>query len=144
MTRARLAALVATLLAVVVGLASPASAHASLVGSEPVGGAQLNSSPPRIEVRFDESVGIPPGALRLFDQRGHQVTLGRAGHDGPSAIAAPVTENLGNGLYVVAWRAVSADTHPVQGAYTFQVGAAASGADVGALDRRHRGEPGRQ
>ena len=42
---------------------------------------------------------------------------------------------LGDGAYVVTWRVISADSHPVQGAFTFLVGnaKAAKDSDVAGL-----------
>ena len=72
--------------------------------------------------------------MRLFDSAGKAVHIGQPTHSeqGSRAIAATVP-NLAGGLYVVAWRAVSADTHPVAGAFTFQVGTGPTGADAGTL-----------
>ena len=41
-----------------------------------------------------------------------------------------------DGTYVVTWRVTSADAHPVQGAFTFQVGAAGSVKNADALAKR--------
>ena len=35
-------------------------------------------------------------------------------------------EKLADGSYVVTWRVISADSHPVQGAFAFQVGTSAN------------------
>jgi copper transport protein len=43
---------------------------------------------------------------------------------------------LDDGTYVVTWRVISADSHPVQGAFTFQVGTAGSTRDATALAER--------
>ena len=44
----------------------------------------------------------------------------------PSAqvVAVPIRTKLPAGAYVVTWRVISADSHPVQGSFTFQVGTA--------------------
>lgn len=41
--------------------------------------------------------------------------------------------HLADGTYVVAWRAVSADSHPVSGAFTFSIGAPTPGVDASVL-----------
>ena len=125
---------IAAFAAIVVGLgvgAGPAFAHAELTGSSPLGGAQLTDPPKEISVTFGESVDFGPGAIRLFDAGGRQLETGAATHpggDGHSITAK--TPSLPTGTYVVAWRAVSADAHPVQGAFTFRVG------DAPAVDTR--------
>ena len=42
---------------------------------------------------------------------------------------------LDNGTYVVTWRVTSADSHPIEGAYTFQVGSKATLSDKNAQGR---------
>jgi copper transport protein len=68
--------------------------------------------------------------LRVFDARNHRVDIGNAyhPHGGGHAVAVIVSANLGPGGYVVTWRVVSADSHPVHGAFTFQIGAGGAGA----------------
>jgi copper transport protein len=126
-TARRLVAFLAVITAVLVGWAGVASAHASLIDTQPAAQAVLDQPPAAVSVRFNEAVGIPPEALRLFDANGNQVSIGSVGHgsQGASTITASVPSSLGQGLYVVAWRAVSADSHPVEGAFTFQIGSAA-------------------
>lgn len=115
---AALAAL--TLLAPVAG--GRASAHAGLRASEPAASAVLERSPSRIALTFGEAVEIVFGAIRLYDDAGALVRLGAPRHEGaPSVVVADVPE-LAPGSYLVAWRVVSTDGHPVQGAYTFQIG----------------------
>jgi copper transport protein len=123
----RLLAVAAVAAAATIVWSAPASAHASLVDTEPAAQAVLDEAPKQISVRFNEAVGIPPEALRLFDSTGHQVDIGRPSHvgQGASTIAATVGQ-LRDGVYVVSWRAVSADSHPVQGAFTFQIGQGAT------------------
>jgi len=102
--------------------ASAAGAHATLESTSPAAGAVLADSPSRITLTFDGHVDVVPRAIRLVDSDGHGVALGPVGRDGPSRLTASVPE-LGSGSYVVAWRAVSADSHPISGAFTFSVGA---------------------
>ena len=119
----RVAAVVVALIALL-GWASPALAHASLESSEPAAAAVLAGSPSAITLRFSEAVGLPEDAIRLFDEHGVGVPLGRATHAGSSSVTVALP-TLADGLYVVTWRAVSADSHPVSGAFTFTVGSSA-------------------
>ena len=115
-----LAIVVVTLLA----LAGPASAHASLDSSDPPNGAVVTQSPTQISLKFDESVEIALGAVRLYDGTGHEIDVGAAHHpNGDDSQVVVSTGTLDDDAYVVAWRVVSADSHPVNGAFTFQVGA---------------------
>jgi len=57
----RLGAGLLALVAVAIGLlllATPASAHAVVVSSDPADGARLNSAPASVSIRFDEPVGL--------------------------------------------------------------------------------------
>jgi copper transport protein len=114
-----LAIVVVTLLA----LAGPASAHASLDSTDPPNGAVLTQSPTQISLKFDESVEIALGAVRLYDGTGREIDVGAAHHpNGDDSQVVVSTGTLDDDAYVVAWRVVSADSHPVNGAFTFQVG----------------------
>jgi copper transport protein len=118
-------------LGVLVGAGS-ASAHAELVGTYPVAGAQLTDAPRTIELRFSEGVEIALGAIRIFDSAGRQLDIGDSRHTGDGRVVqveldAPSTDNTSaltptSGQYVVAWRVVSTDGHPVSGAFVFTVG----------------------
>src|SRR5258708_32966080 len=51
-------------------VAAPASAHATLVQSDPAPCAVLAPSPSTITLRFDERVSAGLGAARVYDRRG--------------------------------------------------------------------------
>ncbi|HEV7863881.1 MAG TPA: CopD family protein [Acidimicrobiia bacterium] len=115
--------------------AGPASAHAQLTTTEPVGGTTLAASPPRVVLRFGEAVEIPLGSIRVFaSPSGKQVETGAAGHaDGQGAAVAVKLPKLDKGTYIVTWRVSSADSHPIHGAFTFIVGSAKGGTEDAAL-----------
>jgi copper transport protein len=119
----RLLALV-TLVAAFIGLtAAPAFAHAVLEGTEPGAGATVKQSPKQITLSYSEAVEASLGAVRVYDSRANQVDVGDAHHpNGKASVVAVDTPKLDDGLYVVTWRVLSADSHPIQGAYTFTVG----------------------
>jgi copper transport protein len=125
LTRRLLVALLALLggAAVVVAVAAPASAHAVLESTSPQAGGAVATAPKRIQLNFGESVEAALGAIRLFDSGGKEIDVSASRHPSgrPQSVVADVPE-LGNGSYVVAWRVVSADSHPVNGAFTFVVG----------------------
>jgi copper transport protein len=110
------------------GLAAPASAHAVLEFTQPADGAVLSSSPARVVMGFDESVELPLGSVAVYNSAARRVDQGLAYHPGGRAdqIAANLPGHLPAGGYVVTWRVISADSHPVHGAFTFQVGSAGS------------------
>jgi copper transport protein len=121
--RRALGACVAALaLATFVGVGR-ASAHAELLSSDPKPGEVLDSSPAHITLTFNEPVEITLGAVRLFDGTGSSIDISPARHpDGRGEAVEVDVPTLANGSYVVDWRVVSSDSHPLHAAYTFQVG----------------------
>jgi copper transport protein len=113
--------------------AAPAAAHAELVTSEPAGGTELpaGSPPDAITLRFTEAVQVPDDAIRMFDGDANVVEVGRAEHGESSSEVVASVPPLDDGTYVVTWRVVSADSHPITGGFTFSVGAPS--ADSGAI-----------
>jgi copper transport protein len=99
------------------------SAHAELLSSDPKPGEVLDSSPAHITLTFNEPVEITLGAVRLFDGTGSSIDISPARHpDGRGATVEVDVPHLANGSYVVDWRVVSSDSHPLHAAYTFQIG----------------------
>ncbi|MCU1499703.1 MAG: Copper resistance protein CopC [Acidimicrobiales bacterium] len=117
----RALAMVGVVVALVLGPAAPASAHAELVASTPVDGGVVERAPEEITLQFSEDVSVQPDGVRVLDASGERVDAGTATAAG-STVTAPVDGPLADGGYVVAWRVVSADGHPVRGAFSFSVG----------------------
>ncbi len=113
--------------------AAPAFAHAVLERATPGDGETLETAPTEVRLEFNEPVSPPVGAVRVFDSEGTRVDEGVAESDGGRAIVAPLQGNLRDGSYVVSWRAVSADGHPVRGAYFFYIGTDSDPIDDSAL-----------
>lgn len=123
--------------AVVLPLAAPASAHAELLDSTPAAGAALDESPTQVVLRFSEPVEAGTGAIRVFDTDAERVDSGDVEHpDGASDAVALDLPELSDGSYVVTWRVLSTDSHPIQGAFTFQVGDSGAGEGTDALAQR--------
>ena len=135
----RLLAAIGLAVVVLVLAAAPASAHAELRATDPPGGTVLEAAPERVVLRFTEPVELSFGSVRVFTGEGQRVDTGPATHaDGRrDAVAVAVGgDRMGRGSFVVAWRVLSADSHPVQGAFTFRVGDVPSGGDTDAFVRR--------
>lgn len=105
---------------VVLGIPAPASAHATLISTDPVDGAVLDESPGAVTFTFDETVSLPADGAQVFDHEGEQIESQATGRG--TEIEVGVPDELADGSYVVAWRAVSADGHPIAGSLTFSVG----------------------
>ncbi len=130
---ALLVALVTGWLLVGVVVAGPAAAHAVLVSTDPAEGARLDEAPERITLRFSEPVTLGAGYARLLQADG-TVQVSTAAVDGDTLTITPrsaLPDDLG---YLVTYRVISADSHPISGAYSFVVGDAelvAAGAAAG-------------
>lgn len=113
-----------TLAALVVvggGSAGPAGAHAALVGSEPADGATLAAAPQSVALTFSESVALDGAdAVRVVDGEGRRADGGRAEVTG-STVRLTLRDPAGSGTFVVSYRVISADGHPIRGATTFTV-----------------------
>jgi copper transport protein len=108
--------------AVVVVAAGPAGAHADFLQSSPAAGQVLQTPPKEIVLNFTEPVEVQPGSIRVFNTDEERLDSGSVEASGSTVrMALP---KLDDGSYVVTWRATSTDAHPIEGAFTFQVGAA--------------------
>ena len=127
-------AVAAAFVMVVLG-AGPASAHAQLQSSDPSPSSVLSVPPRQVVLHFGEPVEIDFGSIRVLGPLGNRVDLGGTHHPpGDSdAVAIALPPGLRDGTYVVAWRVISADSHPVHGAYIFSVGTAKGAAKANAL-----------
>ena len=104
--------------------APAASAHATVASSDPADGSRLATAPGSVSITFDEPVGLDLGYLKVVNTEGVPVGAGTPTHPGGqgSVIAVALAPNLGAGTYIVSWRVISADSHPVQGTLRFLVG----------------------
>nr|WP_170863310.1 copper resistance protein CopC [Micromonospora sediminimaris] len=122
---ARLAATAGLLVAVVALLlvpASPAGAHAVLSSSSPAASAVVPAAPAEVVLTFSESVRKVPDRIRVIAPDGSRADQGEPTFAG-SVVNIPVDTGRGNGTYLVTYRVISADSHPVSGAFTYSVGA---------------------
>ena len=101
--------------------AAPAAAHATLVSTDPAEGEVLTETPDEVTFIFDERVSLSEDSARVFDAAGESVDSEASGED--EVVAVDLPETLADGTYVVVWRVVSADGHPISGSLTFSIGA---------------------
>lgn len=129
----RLVALGALVVALVAVLAAPASAHASLLSTDPSNGGVYDTPPKAVTLRFSEGVEVALGGIRVYTSDRERVVTGKPEHpNGQQSVVTTSLPKLDTGTYVVTWRVTSADSHPVEGAYTFQVGSKATLSDKNA------------
>jgi copper transport protein len=101
--------------------ASPALAHSTLVATEPRRDSTVERSPDRILLRFDEPVETALGSIRVYDGDGERVDAEQIAKPRPEAVVVAIERELPRGTYTVAWRAISADSDPISGAWVFHV-----------------------
>ena len=73
-------------------------------------------------LRFDEEVSSFADSVRVFDENAERLETGSLATPTSDSISVDLPNDLPNGTYVVAWHVLSADSHPVRGAFAFSVG----------------------
>jgi copper transport protein len=116
----------ALLLVVVAGaLALPAAAwaHAVLVRTSPLPSAVVDRPPPVVLLTYSEAVEPRFAIVSVTNAAGQQQTAAspRRSAADPKTLVIPL-HHLSQGWYLVYWRVVSVDGHPVRGAFTYAVG----------------------
>ncbi|MBQ1074814.1 copper resistance protein CopC/CopD [Micromonospora sp. C31] len=115
-------ALLVTAVALLIAPAGPASAHAVLVSSSPIASAVVSDAPSEVVLTFSESVRRVPGKIRVIAPDGSRADRGEPTFQG-TVVTVPVDAAGARGTYLVSYRVISADSHPVSGAFTYSVGA---------------------
>ncbi|MBC2902850.1 copper resistance CopC/CopD family protein [Streptomyces cupreus] len=103
--------------------AGPVSAHAALTGSDPQQGAVVEQAPDRVSLTFSEEVALSDDSVRVLAPDGKRVDTGKPSKASGTTYAVRLNGGLADGTYTVSYQVVSADSHPVAGAFTFSVGA---------------------
>ena len=119
------AAVLIGLFLVLLGPAAPASAHAALVGSDPGNGTIVPDAPNKVTLTFSESVQLLSGKIQVLAPDGSRADQGEPTAAG-AAVTIPLRAGGGRGTYLISYRVMSADSHPVGGSLTFSVGAASA------------------
>lgn len=117
--------LAAAALGILSGAAPEASAHAALRSSDPAEDSLLTTAPAQITLTFSEGIGISADSVRVFDPANRRADKGEPEHvpgKGDATVRVALRGRLPQGTFTVAWRGVSADSHPVAGAFVFSVG----------------------
>ncbi|ETK32295.1 copper resistance CopC family protein [Microbispora sp. ATCC PTA-5024] len=122
-----IAALVLALLATAAPLASPASAHNVLIGSDPQQGARLAALPNVVTLTFDQAVRRDFARIAVTGPGGAHYEQGEVGTSG-AGVFISVRPAGPAGDYSIGYRIVSNDGHPVTGTITFTVTGGTGGA----------------
>jgi copper transport protein len=113
------------LLAAAAALALPAVgwAHAALVRTVPTASVVVNRPPPVVLLTYTEAVEPRFAAVSVTNAAGDSERAGnpRRSASDPKTLVIPL-RRVAQGWYLVYWRVISVDGHPVRGAFTFAVG----------------------
>ena len=115
--------------------AAGAFAHASLIRSEPTDRAVVAQAPSMLALTFNEPVS--PLVVRLVSPTGEATELKDVVAN-DARLMIPLPEGLTVGTYLLSWRVISADGHPVGGALTFSVVHRSARPPTSELDLDHR------
>lgn len=121
----RLLRVLPLVLVVLLATAGPATAHTSLVSTDPGDGASIDVPPTEVVLTFSEKLRQPSEASLVVDGEAvdADVTV-----DGARLVITPTDPATGD--HEVNYRVVSADGHPVSGTTSFSVGGNADQAPV--------------
>jgi copper transport protein len=97
--------------------------HAALASTYPTDGSVLPTEPSQVTATFDQPIGITQASLEVYTPDGNRADDGDTTLAGPEEIEVSLLPGLGTGTYTATWHVISADTHPVSGAFTFSIGA---------------------
>jgi copper transport protein len=113
------------LVAAAASLALPAAAwaHAALLQTTPVASRIVNTPPKEVRLRYSEPVEPRFAVVSVTNAAGDKETNGSPSRSPANAdtLVIPL-KKLAEGWYLVYWRVISVDGHPVRGAFTFAVG----------------------
>ncbi|HLL66640.1 MAG TPA: copper resistance protein CopC [Micromonosporaceae bacterium] len=105
----------------------PAAAHAAFLTSDPPAGTVLDAAPGEVVLTFSEPVRAVTDRIRVIAPDGTRADRGAAVVRG-AKLHIPLRAAAARGSYVVSYRVISADSHPVSGGLVFSVGSPSANA----------------
>jgi methionine-rich copper-binding protein CopC len=104
--------------------AQSALAHTELTATVPENGATIAAAPENVELKFSEPVRLTALTIQIGDAE--EQKLGPLPSEATKEFSLPLPAALDDGRYVVSWRALSEDTHVMNGEFVFGIGEAGS------------------
>jgi methionine-rich copper-binding protein CopC len=99
-----------------------AAAHAVLVSSSPAAGSVLTEAPQEIRLSFNEGIETRFSSVTVMRSDGKKMQTGRTSGDPQKRSDLVVSlPALQPGKYQVRWQVTSADSHRVQGSFSFEI-----------------------
>ncbi|WP_156759006.1 copper resistance CopC family protein [Microbacterium karelineae] len=117
---------VVAVLAAILAMAAPASAHDRLLDSSPSSGERLEEAPDEITLIYSGELltlgdGQNAAVVLVVDDDGHDWATGEVRIDG-GTLTAPLAGDMPEAGYQVRWQVVSEDGHPITGTVPFTIG----------------------
>lgn len=103
------------------GPATPAWAHAYLIDSSPERDSVVQTAPDQVVLTFNEPVQPVAERFLVVAPDGEPLDIGEPQADG-AVVTIPLSGADAEGTYLVSFRVISADSHPVGGSIMFSVG----------------------
>jgi len=99
-------------------------AHASVIDSTPKENEVLETAPETINIQFSEAIQTAFYSLEVYSESGKKVQISESRISGQNenVLETHLKKTLADGVYLVQWKVVSSDGHPVKGTIPFQVG----------------------
>ncbi|GIJ37844.1 copper resistance CopC/CopD family protein [Micromonospora andamanensis] len=120
---AALLGLILVALCAALGSAGPAAAHAVVVATTPQRDEVLGYAPREVLVTFSETIAVVPGRVQVLAPDGKRINVGEPEVRDRTVRIALRPSDRPLGTYLVSYRVISADSHPVAGSFTFAAGA---------------------
>jgi methionine-rich copper-binding protein CopC len=123
MSSYRAALVLAATVALALSGASAAFAHAQLKTATPAAGGAVPMPPSEVTLNFSEKLETAFSTVIVRDAVGKRVNKADSQLDKTDRTIMRVgLEPLTPGIYIVEWKALTADTHKTEGAFVFRVG----------------------
>lgn len=103
--------------------AAPVLAHAQLRSATPAAGGDVTVPPTEVVLSFSEPLESAFSSVVVRDAVGKRVDKTDSHVDqGDKTTMRVSLPQLEQGIYIVQWRALTADTHRTEGAFIFRIG----------------------